>query len=257
MEHLVNPTSHAVEAYRIRSVEISRPLVWISRGWKDLIRAMPASLAYGIAFALSGYLLVAFAWQRTYLVTALVSGLFLVGPFLAIGLYSLSRRLERGEPATLRHSLTAWRGNGESIGLFGLLLAFILVSWERLSAILFALFYGGDLPTLQNFVQQVLFSGGYPQLVIAYLGAGGLVAALVFAISVVSVPMLLDRPVDPVTAMVTSVLAVSANLAAMALWAAIIVALTLIGFATFLLGLVILLPLLGHASWHAYRDLVE
>jgi uncharacterized membrane protein len=141
--------------------------------------------------------------------------------------------------------------------LFGLMLALTLIMWERVAAIIFALFYGGDVPDLRNFLADVLFSGRYNELLIAYFGVGGIVAAVVFALSVVSLPMMLDRDVDIATAMVTSVKCVIHNPVPMLVWAVTIVVLMAIAFGTWMIGLVLVFPWLGHATWHAYRDLVD
>lgn len=256
MEHISGHTC-GFEAVRVRSVERGRPLRWLAAGWQDLQAASLSSLAYGILFALGGYAIFMFAWYRPYLFTAMVSGFFLVGPFLAIGLYQISRRLERGERASLADSILAWRENPQSIGLFGFLLAFILISWERLSAILFALFFhGGDLPSLEILASR-LFSPEYLGFVAAYLLFGAVLAVAVFAISAVSIPLMLDRKVDTATAVVTSVRVCARNAPAMALWAALIVALVGIGLLTLFIGLIFTMPLVGHATWHAYKDLVD
>lgn len=241
----------------VKAVDAGAPLRWLGKGWRDLWQAPVASLTHGLLFAAIGALLVSFAWARSHLAPALVSGFLLVAPLLAINLYALSRQIERTGRADPRAALHAWRANAGSIALFGFLLVFALIGWERISAIVFALFYGGTVPDLKNFLKDVLFSGRYSELLIAYFGIGAIVAAVVFAVSVVSLPMLLDRDVDAATAVITSVSAVRKNLGPMILWAALLAVLTAIGLATWMIGLVVIFPWLGHASWHAYRDIVE
>jgi len=241
----------------IARIQTERPFVWLQAGWRDL-RANPiASLAYGLLFAMAGDFILLFAWQRPQLFTAAIAGFFLVAPLLAAGLYEISRRQAVGRASTFIDSLAGWRRNGQSIALFGLLLALIGIAWERLSAILFALLAEDLAPDLSAFAASVLCSEDYRALLITWFIVGGSLALLVFAISAVSVPMLVDRDCDFLTAVMTSLRAVSTNLEVMVLWAALIVSLTLVGFATLLFGLVILMPLIGHASWHAYRDLVK
>ena len=247
--HFILPT--------IRHVPTSQPLVWLRRGWQDLRRNASLSAAYGFVFTVAGWLLLFFAEPRPYLFTAAVSGFMLVAPLLAASLCEISRRQDEALATTFRDSLSCWARNGGSIALFGLVLALIAIAWERLSAILFALFYGGELPSVQSFLAAVLLSGNYWGLVIAYVALGALLAALVFAMSAISAPMLVDREVDVVTAVATSLKAVRQNPAAMALWAALLVALMALGFATLLLGMIVLLPWAAHASWHAYRDLAH
>lgn len=241
----------------VRHVRAGQSLLWLRRGWQDLRRNASLSATYGFVFAVAGWLLLIFAEPRPYLFTAAVSAFMLVAPFLAAGLYEISRRQGEGMATTFRDSLGCWTRNGGSMALFGLVLALVAIAWERLSAILFALLYGGELPSVQSFLSTVLLSGNYGGLVIAYVALGGLVAALVFAISAISVPMLVDREVDVVTAIATSLKAVKQNPAAMALWAALLVALMALGFAMLLLGMIVLLPWAAYASWHAYRDLAQ
>lgn len=248
----------------IRRIGTDRPLVWLQAGWQDLKANPIASIAYGLLFAICGDIILLLAVPHPHLFTLAASGFFLIAPLLAAGLYEISRRQERGQSSTFGESLAGWHRNGESIALFGLGLAMIGVLWERISAILFALFYSGSGyvgNSIFDFVNVVVLSGQNIGFVGAWFMAGGVLALLTFALTAISVPMLLDRDNehggDLVTALLTSLRAVLLNLDAMFLWAMIIVTLTLIGFATFLFGLIVLMPLLGHASWHAYRDLVE
>jgi uncharacterized membrane protein len=257
MDQIAQPSEHLMETPGVRRIGIGRPFVWLKKGLADFARVPGASLSYGVAFAAVGATLVGLAWGRGHIAPALTTGFLLVAPFLAGVLYDLSRQLERGGSVNSVAALHAWKRNSGSISLFGLLLALTLIMWERMSAVIFALFYGGRVPDLRNFVGDVLLSGHYNELLLAYLGVGGLIAAAVYAFSVVSLPMMLDRDVDVATAIVTSVQCVARNPLPMLVWALIIVVLMAIGFATWMIGLVVVFPWLGHASWHAYRDLVE
>jgi uncharacterized membrane protein len=257
MDQIAQPSVQLVETPGIRRIGIGRPFTWLKKGLADFARVPGASVTYGVAFAAVGAVIVALAWGRGHIAPALTTGFFLVAPFLAGVLYDLSRQLERGGKVDTVAALHAWKRNAGSISLFGLLLALTLIMWERMSAVIFALFYGGRVPDLRNFVGDVLLSGHYNELLVAYFGVGGLIALAVYAFSVVSLPMLLDRDVDVATAIVTSVRSVARNPAPMFLWAVIIVVLMAIGFATWMIGLVLVFPWLGHASWHAYRELVE
>lgn len=241
-----------------RGVPLDRPLRWLRSAWEDVRYSPTASLSYGLFFALAGWLILAFAADRPYLFSAAISGFLLLAPLLMSGLYEISRRRSQGQRATrFADSLQGYRRNGQSLSLTGVLLAVVAIGWERISAILFALLYGGTAPDLGQFARDVFLSGEYLRLTLTWALLGGILAAVVFGISAVAVPMMVDRDVDPITAMMTSLRAVAANLLPMAFWAGLIVALTAVGFATLLVGLIVILPLLGHATWHAYKDLVH
>jgi len=254
MPPVTDPPPSMLPAVRVLSA--SAPFDWLVAGWRDY-RACPlASAFYGACFAAMGWLIVLTFRHAYEYASALVTGFFLVGPFFAIGLYDLSRRRERGLPVWLAPTLDAWRANVGAIGMFALVLGVILLVWARASLIVFALFYTGDMPSAAGFFGQML-SPDNLEFVLAYLCVGGFFALLVFAISVVAVPMMLDRDTDGIVAVLTSLRAFGANVPAMIVWGSIIVALTAAGFALFFVGLVIAVPVIGHATWHAYRALVE
>lgn len=239
---------------QVREVALSQPLVWLRLGLRDLAREPGMSLAIGVVVAAVGLLLMTAGWRATYAAPALLGGFLLVAPFFAIAVYRLSRGLESGgETPQMRR---IWRSNAGSIALFGLALVLAYIVWERLAAIIFALFYDGEPLQWSRLPQELLLSGRYGTLLLAYFVVGALLAAVVFALSVVTAPLLVDRPHDAVTAMLTSLRCCTRNPAPMLLWAALIAGLTALGFATLMLGLVVIFPWLAHASWHAYRDLV-
>lgn len=241
---------------KIRRVTMGAPLRWVAAGWRDFTRAPAASGFYGAAFALMGwliYLVFSHAYEYT---SALTAGFLLVGPFVATGLYDISRRLERGEPVALRPTLTVWKTNVGAFSLFALVLTVILLVWARASLVTFALFFSTGMPTLSGFLRQIV-SLEHLDFVLVYLAVGLGFAAIVFAVSVVSVPMMLDRGTDTIVAALTSVRALAENPAALVFWAVLIVLLIGIGFATLFIGLVVTAPIVGHATWHAYRDLVS
>lgn len=246
----------ALPTPNVRRIATNQPWEWLAAGWNDLWRAPSASIAYGLLFVLMGYLLVSTVEGQFHSALALTTGFLLVGPFLALGLYDISRRLETGEPVSLGRALTAWRSNALSIALFGVVLGLVMIVWARLAAVLFAVLVGGRELSLEASAAQIFFSGSGLTFLLVFTVVGAIIAGVVFAISVVSVPMMLDHKVDFVTAILTSLAAVRANPAPMALWAALIVIFTGLGLLTFYLGLALALPLIGHATWHAYRSLV-
>jgi len=152
--------------------------------------------------------------------------------------------------------MTAWKRNLPGFTLFAALLVVMVFGWFRISLLMFALFYDtAALPSLD----QLLFNAFMPDnlaFLLAYFGVGFLFAASIFALSALAIPMMLDKEVDTVTAMVNSVQAVYKNLLTMAVWAAMIVILTAVGFATFFIGLIVIMPVLGLSSWHAYRAMI-
>lgn len=240
----------------VREVALTQPFVWLRLGARDLAREPGMSLGIGAVVAVVGVLLVTAGWNASYAAPALLGGFLLVAPFFAIAVYRLSSRLEPGAGAESAQARRAWRTNAGSVALYGLVLVLAYVVWERLAAIIFALFYDGAPLQWSRLPQELLLSGRYGALLLAYFAVGALLAAVVFALSVVTAPLLVDRPHDTITAMLTSLRCCARNPRPVLLWAALIAVLTAIGFATLMLGLVFIFPWLAHASWHAYRDLV-
>jgi uncharacterized membrane protein len=246
-----------LSAPAVRTVAAGRIFSWLRAGWDDL-RANPIpSLAYGLLFGIGGDLILLASLGRPHLFTAALSGFFLIAPLLAVGLYELSRQHAAGFHPTFIESLRAFRGNGRSIALFGLLLGLIALGWERASSIGFVLLGGTTSTNVKQFVTQAISSGDNTVFLILWFVLGGVLALVTYALSIVSAPLILDRDASLVMATTTSLKAFAANTLTLLIWAATIVILTLLGFATLLFGLVVIMPILGHASWHAYRDLVE
>jgi uncharacterized membrane protein len=240
----------------VRHVALDAPVEWLRLGARDLQRSLRPSLQVGLAVAAVGWVLMLVTWQVAYLAPALLGGFLFMAPFLAIPVYGFTRQLEHGEAIDFVQARRAWRANAPSIALFGFMLAVALIFWERVAAIVFAAFYHDEPLRLSNLLTTLVFSGHHVPLLVSLGAAGGLIAAAVFCLSVVSVPLLLDRPVDIITAAITSVQCCLRNPAPMLLWAFLIAVITWIGLATFMVGLVVVFPWLAHASWHAYRGLV-
>jgi uncharacterized membrane protein len=244
----------------IRRIELDRPWQWLARGWEDMRKAPLVSYTYGVLAALTGYVLT-FGLHlagMTYLILPLTAGFLIVGPILAVGLYEISRRAEQGLPTSLADAFGAFHRNASQIALMGIALMLVMFVWARIAALIFFLYFGLQPPSFENLiVTTFLEPDTLPFLVFGTL-TGGVLALLAFSISVVSIPLLLDRPgANVVEAMATSFRTVQANFAPMVFWAALIVVFIAAGLATLYLGLIVTLPLIGHASWHAYRDLVS
>jgi uncharacterized membrane protein len=229
---------------------------WLAAGWRDLVTQPVPSLIYGLAvFVVSAIVVVGlFAFDLDYILLPAFAGFMVVGPVLAIGLYEKSRRLAESTPVSLGSMLLP---RGLSMGqiLFaGVLLCLLVLLWMRAAVILYALFFGLlPFPGLQQ-IAHVLFTTptGWALLIVG-TAVGALFAAFSFAISAFSIPMLLEKRMDALTAMGTSMALVWNNLPVMLTWGAIVLALFLLSLATGLLGLIVVFPLLGHGTWHAYR----
>jgi len=239
----------------IAKVPVGAPITWLSKGLSDLHAAPTASLFYGLCFAVMGWAIVFFYGHAYSLTVALMAGFMLLGPGLAMGLYGLSRQREAGQVPQLRPSLAIWKDNISNLGIFALVTGVVFLIWARASLVVFAVFYSSGLPTADDFLREFL-SLAKAEFVIAYLIVGSGFAAFIFSISVVAVPLMLDRDTDAISAMLLSLATVAKNPLAMLLWAVLIVVLTGVGFATAFTGLVVTVPILGHATWHAYRALV-
>lgn len=240
----------------VRALPVGRPLRWLAMGWRDFMLAPLPSALHGLLLAMGGLTVLFLTQHHLHLLSGAFSAFLLVAPIMLTGIYELSRRLALGESPTLIEALGAWRCSCKCLIGFGLLLAVIATFWLLVSSVLIALFVHQPITGMESFVRHVVLSQS-SNLFVIWTALGGVIAALVFAASVVTVPMLLDRDTDLLTAILTSLNAVSANPLAMALWASLIMIFTALGMATMFIGLVLVIPVLGHASWHAYVDLVD
>lgn len=240
----------------VRAIPLLRPLDWLRLGWRDVHACFGPSLLHGMIVAVGGLAVLTLTMQAPELMPGALTGFLLIGPILATGLYELSRRHAAGERPRLGHAIDAWRRGTRPLVALGVVLMLAATAWVLISALLFKLFVAVPLDTPLRFLRYaVTGQGGW--LFFLWLLAGGLGAALVFSLTVVSAPLLLDRRASLRTALLASVRAVGDNPAPMALWAALIMLATLFSMATLMIGFVFSVPIIGHATWYAYRDVLD
>jgi uncharacterized membrane protein len=243
----------------IAQVAFDAPWSWLAAGWRDMWRVPHISLCYGLAFAgISAMLAVGLLiGGLESLMLALAGGFLLTGPLAAVGLYETSRRLELGDSVGFRDLFGGLLGSAGQLGFFGAILGFMFIVWVQLAFLLFMLFLGDrPLPPASELVPTLLFTAQGLGLLVTGTVVGGILAAAVFAISAISVPLLMTRRIDAVTAMGASLVAVALNPKPMLLWAGLVAGFMALGLASLFVGLIFVFPLIGHATWHAYRELV-
>ncbi len=240
-----------------RNLPLLVGLRWLAAGWRDFWTHPASSLTYGLGVFL---LSVAFVWTiigfgRDYILFPALAGFLIVAPFLAIGLYEKSRAIEEGRQYDLGSMLSVKPRAGAQVFFLGLLLSLLMMLWMRAAILLWALFFGVTaFPGLEGVIETLVRTPYGWAMVIVGTAIGGLFAAFAFAIGVFAVPMLLDRRVDALTAMGTSMKLTWNNLPSMIAWGAMILVLFGICVVTGFLGMIVIFPLLGHATWHAYRE---
>lgn len=240
----------------VRVIAVSRPLHWLALGWRDFLHTPVASGAHGLLVTLGGLVILALALRVLPLLPGAFSGFVLIGPILATGLYEISRRRGLGEQPTLAHAIGAWRRGTRPLVWLGLLLLAAGTAWVLASSLLFGLFVHQRIDSPMAFLRYAVVEQGSLAFLM-WVVLGGLGSALVFALTAVSPPLLLEREIALRPALLASARAVGDNPTAMALWAAIIMIATALSIATALIGFVVAIPVIGHATWHAYRDLID
>lgn len=250
----------------IRTVEVLQTLRWLRLGWEDTRRAGWVSLLHGTALAGAGLVMVLLARHNFWLLASAVSAFMVVAPVLATSLYALSRAMERGQAPSLaivvqtwlqwqRSHRNKWGNDYWCLVQFGALLGLAAAGWLLVSAALITLLVPMPVDTPLQFLQYVVVANHGHAFEI-WLALGGVLAAPIFASSVITIPLLLDRRVGLWPAVLASWQAVLVNPVPLALWAALIAGLTLLGIGVAMLGLIPVISVLGHGSWHAYRDLL-
>lgn len=246
----------APPALALDTLNGASPWTWLARGWRDLWAAWPQSLFFGLCFWTMALVLMLVFRGRPQWTMTMVSGCFLLGPFLAMGLYDISRRRAEGRAQDLAASLTCWDRHIPSLGMLVLVLLVLELLWGRASLVVFAVFFYTGMPTTAG-VLQAVFNPQNWQFVLVYAAVGGLFAALVFCTCAISIPMILDRDTDAISAGLRSFQLVLSRPGVMLQWGLLIVLLTLAGLLLpWGAGVLLVAPWLGHASWHGYRQVV-
>jgi len=239
----------------LHPLRLRDPLCWLAAGWRDFRRAPLIGMFYGLCFMLMGWALIGVFKHAPIYTLALSAGFLLMGPFLCLGLYRVSMKLEMGEKPRLLDSLLAWNQRLSQITIFGGVLLILEMIWGRAALIVFAVSFDG-MPDFAGSILKLLDPQNV-SFIIAYLAVGGVFAGLIFSISVISIPMLLARETDAVTAGLTSLRLVLSQPLVMLFWGFLITAGVVLALLPGFLGLIIIGPILGHASWHAYRAAVH
>jgi uncharacterized membrane protein len=239
----------------LRPLGWGAPFRWLALGWRDFMRAPGIGLFYGACFMVMGWALMKVFQSAPAYTLALSAGFLLMGPFLCLGLYQTSRVLERGERPDFGASLMAWDTRTGTLAIFGFVLLVLEMLWGRASLIVFAVSFDG-MPDFKGSLSALLDPENL-NFIVAYLIVGAFFAGLIFAVSVVSIPMILDRPTDAITAGLTSFRLVLTQPGVMLLWGAVLTGLVVLALLPWFAGLLIVGPVTGHATWHAYRAAVS
>jgi len=245
----------SVFALQLATLRPSDPIRWLQLGWQDFQRCPRIGLFYGLCFFAMGHALLAVFQNAPAYVLALSAGFLLMGPFLCLGLYDASKAIQTHDHRpSLRASLQAWRPTKGTMGIFAGVLLILELLWGRASLVVFAVTFN-TMPSTEKLLPQLINPENIGFL-ITYTIVGGLFASLIFITSVISIPMIMDRKTDAVSAGLTSIRACLQNPGVMLIWGALITVLIGLAMLPVFLGLLIVGPVIGHATWHAYRHIV-
>ena len=242
------------DGIRLRTLSLADPWRWLALGWHDFRRAPLIGLFYGACFMLMGWALLKVFENTPAYTLALSAGFLLMGPFLSLGLYRVSQRLEAGEKPDFGDSLVAWDTRTAQLGLFGLVLLVLEMLWGRVTLVLFALHFDA-MPDFKGSLLALLAPENLP-FTASWVAVGAVFAGLIYGVSVMSMPMILHRQTDAITAALTSLRLVFTQTGVMLFWAGLIALLVALALLPWFAGLLVVGPVLGHASWHAYRAAV-
>jgi uncharacterized membrane protein len=243
----------------INPVGMDRPRAWLAAGFEDFRQATAVSLAYGmfwvglsIAVTVGAIMLDLWHW-----LLPMAAGFMFIGPLVTVGSYGISRALEANRAPHLGDAFSAWRPHAGQLAMMGVMLMIFFLAWIRLATLLFALFYGFEAPGPAALYASLLTTPQGLGMILVGTVIGAVLAFGAFAMSVVAIPTLMDQELTFMEGIEASVRSVMRNFRPMLLWALILTGCVLVGMLTFYIGLALILPVLGHASWHAYEDLVR
>lgn len=239
----------------LQRLPLSAPLRWLKLGWTDLRRAPAIGGFFGACFALMGLAVLMVFRHAPIYTLALCAGFLLLGPLLCLGLYQVSRRLELGQVPRIEDALAAWLPNVRQIAIFGFVLLILEMLWGRAALVVFAVSFDG-MPDFAGSVSKLL-SADHLGFIVAYLAVGAVFAGLIFAVSVIAMPLLLDRDTDAVSAGLASLKLCLTQPVVMLFWGLVVTTLAVLAMLPYFAGLLVVGPWLGHASWHAYRAALD
>lgn len=245
----------SVFSLELATLRMSDPIQWLRLGWADFKRCPRIGLFYGLCFFVMGHALLALFQKAPEYLLALSAGFLLMGPFLCLGLYDASKAMQtHSHRPSLRTSLAAWRPTKGTMAIFAGVLLILEMLWGRAALVVFAVSFN-NMPDKANLLAMLLDPENIG-FVITYCVVGGVFASLIFVTSVISIPMIMDRQVDAVSAGLTSIRACLQNPGVMLFWGALITGIIVLAMLPVFLGLLIAGPVIGHATWHAYRHIV-
>ncbi len=246
------PTIHKIDVSDLKDVLV--------KGFQDFDAKPTHFVLLFIIYPIVGIILINLTagYQILPLIFPIIAGFALIGPFAAIGLYEISRRREQGLDFSIKYAFEVHKSPSfRAIITLSIIMMIIYFVWLGAALLIFKLTFGATPTSYLTFAQDVLTTQAGWALIIVGTGVGFIFAVVVLALAVVSFPMLLDQEVSVATAMSTSVRAVAANPVTMALWGFIVSALLILGSIPFFFGLAVAMPVLGHATWHLYRKVVQ
>ena len=248
------PEEASVFSLKLADLTAADPFRWLALGWKDFTTCPKVGLFYGACFFIMGHALWYVFQAAPAYVLALSAGFLLMGPFLCLGIYDASRAIEDGRRPSLRASLASWRPTKGTMAIFAGVLLILEMLWGRASLVVFAVTFN-TMPSTENLLAELVRIENI-EFLITYTVVGAIFAGLIFVTSAISIPMILDRQTDAISSGLTSIRACLQNPGVMLLWGALITITVVLAMLPWFLGLLLAGPVLGHATWHAYRGIV-